>query len=62
MLFIAYNSTVHLSSEVCVPLQFSYGICMAEKLDDYQGMIKLADERMYENKRERKSNKVANIR
>lgn len=52
--YIQDNGTACLGDDIRVPLRFSFGACMVEEQPDYQGMLKAADERMYENKRERK--------
>ena len=52
--YIQDNGTACLGDDIRVPLRFSFGACMIEERADYEGMLKIADERMYENKRERK--------
>lgn len=47
-----------LNDEVRVPLQFSFGASLTDRLTDYEKLMKEADERMYENKRERKESGV----
>lgn len=53
--YVQKNSTVHLSGELEVPLRFSYGYTLTKGRSDYKEMLKEADDRMYANKRERKS-------
>lgn len=48
------NSTAQLGEDISVPLNFSYGYSLTEGHSDYRSLMKEADERMYENKRERK--------
>lgn len=52
--YIQDNGTACLGDDIRVPLRFSFGACMIEERADYEGLLKIADERMYENKRERK--------
>lgn len=52
--YIQNNSSAHLSNELSVPLRFSYGYVMTKGENDYQQLLKIADDKMYENKRERK--------
>ena len=47
--------TVILKNGVEVRIRFSYGHCLKREQKDYQKMFKIADERMYSNKRKRKS-------
>lgn len=47
-----------LNDEVRVPIRFSFGSSLTEHLVDYEKLLKEADERMYENKRERKESGV----
>lgn len=48
------DSFVALDKDINVPLQFSLGYCLAKGETDYQALLKEADERMYQNKMERK--------
>lgn len=48
------GSPVALADNIRVSIRFSFGYSLAEGNKDYQDMFKEADERMYENKRERK--------
>ncbi len=57
--YIQDNGTACLGDDIRVPLRFSFGACMVEEQPDYQGMLKAADERMYENKRERKKEQAS---
>ena len=52
--FVQDNSIAHLSDNISVPLRFSYGYCLSENEADYKKMLRLADEKMYENKKKRK--------
>lgn len=53
--YIQGHSTARLRDDLSVPLRFSFGCCMMEESMSYDEMVKIADERMYENKRERKA-------
>ena len=48
------HSMVSLGDHISVALHFSMGYCMGIQNADYQEQLKIADERMYENKRQRK--------
>lgn len=48
------GSPVALTDNISVSIRFSFGYSLAEGNKDYQAMLKEADEKMYENKRERK--------
>lgn len=48
------SSTAALGENVSVPLRFSMGYSLTREDVDYQSLLKEADEKMYENKRERK--------
>lgn len=48
------NSFADLNDQVRVPLCFSFGYSLTGQSVDYDALIKAADEKMYENKRERK--------
>ncbi len=52
------NSRARLSDDLCVPLGFSFGYCLTEGHADYQALLKDADEKMYENKKCRKSGRA----
>ncbi len=58
--YIQNNSSAKLGDNISVPLCFSMGYCMGEGIEDYQKQLKTADERMYENKRQRKEGKSPN--
>lgn len=45
---------VELDEMLRVPLRFSMGYCMINAEEDYQTMIKIADEKMYHNKEQRR--------
>ena len=55
--YVQNNSSAKLGDNISVPLSFSMGYCLGEENEDYQKQLKIADERMYENKRQRKLNK-----
>jgi diguanylate cyclase (GGDEF)-like protein len=55
--YIRDNSKAHLSNGRDIPLQFSFGYTIFQNRSDYIEMMKEADERMYEEKRNRKSTK-----
>lgn len=44
-----------LNDQVRVPLRFSFGCSLTRQSSDYEKLMKEADEKMYENKRERKN-------
>lgn len=48
------NSFADLNDQVRVPLQFSFGYSLTGPCAGYEKLMKEADEKMYENKRERK--------
>lgn len=48
------NRYVELDEMTRVPLRFSIGYCMINAEEDYQTMIKIADEKMYHNKEQRR--------
>lgn len=56
--YVQNNSSAKLGDNISVPLSFSMGYCLGDESADYQKQLKIADERMYENKRQRKLNKV----
>lgn len=56
--YIQGHSTARLSENLTVPLRFSFGYCMLTDGLTYEEMLKMADERMYENKRKRKEEGV----
>ena len=49
------NSRARLNDDLYVPLSFSFGCCLIEGHADYQELLKEADEKMYENKKSRKT-------
>lgn len=53
--YIQNNSSAKLGDNISVPLSFSMGYCLGDGTEDYQKQLKIADERMYENKRQRKA-------
>lgn len=52
--YIQDHSTAKLGEDISVPLSFSLGFSMVDSHTDYQQLLKDADARMYENKRQRK--------
>lgn len=52
--YIQNNSTAYLDDTISVPLRFSYGYSFTKGQHDYQMLLSKADEKMYQNKRERK--------
>lgn len=52
--YVRDHATAHLTDDLIVPLRFSLGVSMTKGERDYQRLLKEADEKMYENKRERK--------
>lgn len=53
--YIQGHSTARLNDNLTVPLRFSFGYCMKTEGSNYEELLKIADERMYENKRKRKA-------
>ena len=49
------NSSARLNDDLEIPLGFSFGCCLTEGCADYQALLREADEKMYENKKFRKS-------
>lgn len=52
--YVQNNSTAQLEDGMIVPLSFSFGYCLLNEQKDFLGLLKQADERMYDNKRKRK--------
>lgn len=52
--YIQSNNFVTLDKDIKVPLRFSLGYCLVNEGADYQELLKDADEKMYQNKKERK--------
>ena len=52
--YVQGHSTARLNENLTVPLRFSFGYCMWKTGMTYEQLLKIADERMYENKRKRK--------
>lgn len=52
--YIQDHSTAHLDGDIVVPLSFSFGYALLSESADYSVLLKLADERMYSNKKARK--------
>lgn len=59
--YIQTNSVARLSDELSVSLRFSFGFATLHEEEDYEKLIKLADGRMYENKKNRKRNNENSI-
>lgn len=57
--YIQNHSSVKLNEKQSVILRFSFGYCLTSENSDYQKALKEADERMYQNKTERKKANVA---
>ncbi|MBQ3028273.1 MAG: diguanylate cyclase, partial [Lachnospiraceae bacterium] len=53
--YIQGHSTVRLNDELVVPLRFSFGYCLVSEGMTYEDTLKIADERMYADKRKRKA-------
>lgn len=49
------SSRARLNDDLEVPLSFSFGYCLTEGHADYHTLLKEADEKMYKNKKSRKS-------
>ena len=52
--YIQNNSTVHLAEGVSIPIRFSLGYHIGKSENNWQEMLKEADEKMYSNKLERR--------
>lgn len=52
---IQNEHTAKLNENMTVPIKFSFGAIYLDGSDDYTSLLKAADEKMYENKRQRKS-------
>lgn len=57
--FVQQNSYVRINAETTVPLLFSFGYCLSDGAGDYQKLLKQADEKMYQNKLERRAQRCA---
>ena len=57
--YIQNNSSAYLTSELKIPLKFSFGVSMTKGETDYESLLKQADEKMYSNKRDRKKGSVS---
>ena len=53
------GSTADLDREIIVPLRFSFGCCIVNGEQDIQKLFKDADEKMYQNKVERKKHLIS---
>ena len=53
--YVQNHSTAHLGDSLTVPLKFSFGYSMINENTDYSYLLKNASEKMYENKKQRKS-------
>lgn len=53
--YIQNNSTAYLSSDLSVPLRFSFGYSLTKGQTDYIELLKEADKKMYASKMERKN-------
>ncbi|MBQ7920080.1 MAG: sensor domain-containing diguanylate cyclase [Lachnospiraceae bacterium] len=56
--YMQQHSTAKLDEQLVVPLKFSYGYTLIQGRRDYLDMLKEADDKMYENKRQRKLARV----
>ncbi len=54
--YIQNHSSAHLDKEVNVPIRFSMGYSVVNVCTDYRKLLKEADEKMYQNKLERRKN------
>lgn len=57
--YMQNHNSVKLNEKQSVILRFSFGYCLTSESSDYQKALKEADERMYQNKTERKKANVA---
>lgn len=57
--FVQSNSYVRINKNTTVPLLFSFGYCLSNGAADYQKLLKQADEKMYQNKLERRAQRGA---
>lgn len=59
--YLQNHSSAQLTENLNVSLRFSFGYCLTNESTDYQKLLKEADEKMYENKLERKKG-IANCK
>ena len=59
--FIQQNGSADLGDGLTVSLRFSFGYCMTKGETDTDALLKLADEKMYRNKSERKKAMLAQM-
>ncbi len=57
--YLQNNSTAFLDNELEVHLKFSFGYSLTKGETDYEGLLKAADEKMYESKAKRKKSSFA---
>lgn len=55
---IQSSAEVALDGKTVVPLEFSFGYSLPDGEANYQSLLRIADKKMYENKRQRKLNKL----
>lgn len=60
--YVQTTGTARLKEGLTVPLRFSMGYCMTTEGANYDMLMKIADERMYANKRERKQQLAEEVR
>lgn len=53
--YIQNNGSAHISENLHIPLRFSFGYSTVNKTTNYQELLKIADIKMYEDKRCRKN-------
>ena len=53
--YIQNNGSAHISENLHIPLRFSFGYRTVNKTTNYQELLKIADIKMYEDKRCRKN-------
>lgn len=59
--YVQSHSSAHLDDDLSVPLRFSFGYSMIKGHSDYSYLLKNANEKMYENKKQRKLNSSNDI-
>ena len=52
--YMQNHTVAQFKNNLEVPLRFSLGYCLVDENADYQKLLKEADEKMYQNKLERK--------
>ena len=59
--YMQSNSAASIDEDITVPVRFSLGYCLVKGETNYQELFKEADEKMYQNKLERKKSTSVNL-